>query len=166
MTALRAVLLSACVALLAACGQGSATPGNTTALTEANVRELIEKVEASSYTDQEREVMDPALSDDFRVTFHSPGQPDESMDKQEYAQDVEGMEDVQYAYKIGKVRVAPDGKSATVDLSISEAFEDEGTLYASTADQVYRVELRNGHPMIVALESNETSFSIDGEKQY
>ena len=165
MTALRTVVLSACLALVAACGSGSAATGSVTALSEPNVRGFVEAIEASSYTDQEHEMLDPALTDDFKITFREPGEPDVVMDKDEYTQDAD-IDNVDYQYKVGDVRVAADGASATADVQVTAKFDADGTRVEESSKAVYTIELRDGAPKVVAIASDSTGLSIDGKKQY
>jgi hypothetical protein len=163
--ALRTVVLSACLALVGACGQGSAATGTTAALTEPQVRGFVEAIEASSYTDRERDVLDPALADDFKITFREPGEPDEVMDKDEYAQDAD-IDNVDYRFKVGDVRVAADGQGATAEVQVTVGFDADGTRYEESSRADYAIELRDGEPKVVAIVSDSTSLSIDGKKQY
>ena len=165
MTPVRTAFALALAALLAACSDGSASVGTTTALTEPQVRGFVEAIEASSYTDRERDVLDPALADDFRITFREPGEPDEVMDKDEYAQDVD-IDNVDYQYRVGDVRVAADGASATAEVQVTLAFDADGTRYEESSRADYTIELRDGEPKVVAIVSDSTSLSIDGKKQY
>jgi hypothetical protein len=164
MTTLRATTLLACLALVAACSNGSASVG-TAGLSEPQVRALVETVEASIYTDQERQVLDPALSDDFKVTFRAPGEADVVMDKQEYAQDAD-IEDVDYQSRVGDVHVVDGGAKATAEVAVTEKYDADGSHIEESSRQVYTIELRDGQPRIVALASDSTSLSIDGKKQY
>jgi hypothetical protein len=166
MTQLRTALVFVLAALLAACSNGSASVGTTTALTEPQVRAFLDKVEAAAYTEQEDAVMGPAVADDASIVWRTPGEPDESMDKDEYLSDVDGLQDPKYDYEIVEVQVAPGGKSATAKVAATESYGIEGVRYESTYDQDYRIELRDGVPLIVSLVGNETSFAIDGEKQF
>jgi hypothetical protein len=152
-------------ALLAACSNGSASVGTTTALSEPHVRGFVESIEASVYTDQERDVLDPALADDFKVTFRAPGEPDEVMGKDEYAQDAD-IDDVDYHYSVGDVHVAADGASATADVQATEKYDADGTHVEESYKQVYTIELRDGEPKVVSIVSDSTSLSLDGKKQY
>jgi hypothetical protein len=165
MKSLRIALALACMAIVAACSNGSASVGTTTALTEPQVRGFVEAIEASSYTDREREVLDPALADDFRITFRQPGEPDEVMDKDEYAQDAD-IENVDYRYRVGDVRVAAGGASATASVEVTAAFDADGTRYEESSRADYTIALRDGEPKVVAIVSDSTSLSIDGKKQY
>jgi hypothetical protein len=162
---MRIAIVLACMALVAACSQGSASVGTTTALSEPQVRALVESVEASIYTERERDVLDPALADDFKVTFRQPGEADVVMDKDEYAQDAD-VDDVDYQSRVGDVRVAADGKSATVDVQVTEKFTADGTHVEESSKQVYTIGLREGEPKIVAIVAESTSLSIDGKKEY
>ena len=170
MKALRTAFAIACVALVAACSDGSATAGATTALTEPQVRAFVDKVEAATYTDDDRAVTEPALADEFRITWRSPGQPVETLTKDEYLQDLEDtrdtIEDVDYSYTIGEVRVAADGQFATAKVVANETLTYDGSVGAATMDQVYEIELRDGAPQIVAINSQTTSLTVDGEKQF
>ena len=165
MTALRTAALVAMAALAAACSQGQATTGTTTALTEANVRAFVEEMEKASFTEREDEVYGAALADDVRITWHAQGEPDETMTKDEFLEDPEGLDHHEYAYDIGEIAVAADGKSATVAITGSESFGFEGAEYEIAFDQTYRIELRDGTPLVVALDGTETSVMIDGEEQ-
>ncbi len=170
MKALRTAFVFACVALVAACSDGSAVAGTTTALTEPQVRAFVDEVEAATYTDDDRAVTEPALADDFRITWRSPGDPVESMGKDEYIQDLEDtrglIEDVEYSYTVGDVRVAADGRSATAEVVANETLTYDGSVGSASMDQVYEIELRDGHPQIVAITSQTTSLTVDGEKQF
>ena len=165
MTSMRNLLALALAALLAACSDGSANAGATTALSEPQVRGFVEAIEASVYTDQERDVLDPALADDFKVIFRAPGEKDEVMDKDDYAQDAD-IEHVDYQHHVGDVHVAADGASATVDVQATEKYDADGTHVEESFKQVYTVELRDGEPKVVAIVSDSTSLSLDGKKQY
>ena len=165
MKPMRVALALVLAALLAACGKGSANTGTTTALSEPQVRGFVEAIEASIYTDRERDVLDPALADDFKVTFRVPGEPDAVMDKDEYAQDAD-VDNVDYRYRVGDVHVAADGATATVDVEATEKYDADGTHVEETSKQVYSVALRDGEPKVVAITADSTSLSLDGKKQY
>ena len=170
MTSFRAAIALACVALVAACGDGSANAGGTTALTESQVRALVEKVEGATYTDDDRAITEPALADDLVVTWRTPGEPAQELDKDEFLQDLEDTDQevggMDYRYKVGDVRVAADGQSATAAVAVTEEFDYQGSHVVATSDQVYRIELRDGEPKIVALEADTTGMTVDGAKQF
>jgi hypothetical protein len=166
MTALRSLALLAGLAVVAGCTQGEAATGTTTALTEPQVRAMLERFEGAAYTPQEDEVMGAALADDVRIVWRTPGEPDEAMDKDTFLSDVDDLEDMHYAYRIDTIEVAADGQSATAEVAADESFSVDGVQYAMTYDQDYRIELRDGVPLIVSLTGDETSLAIDGEKQY
>jgi hypothetical protein len=163
MKTLRHVGLLACLAVLAACGKDKPA-GTATALTEPQLRAFLEQVESASYTEREDEVLGAALADDVRIVWRTPGEPDEAMDKDEYLEDPEGLDSHDYSYKVDAIDVAADGKSATAKVAATETYSFEGVKYASDYEQLYRIELRDGAPLVVALEGNETSFSVDGKK--
>ena len=169
MNALRNAWLATAVALLAACGQGEATTGSVSKLTEPQVRAFVDKVEAVTYSGDDAATIKSTFADDVTITWRTPGEETVEWDKEKYLREVVDMDadvDVEYSYKIGKVKVAADGKSATVDVVANEAFDYDGSRYEEASDQVYRVELRDGQPMIVALEADSTSLKIDGEEQF
>jgi hypothetical protein len=166
MKRLRTASLLACMALVAACGRGEAASEPVTALTEPQVRAFLDRFEASAYTEREDEVMGAALADDASIVWRTPGEPDESMDKEEFLSDVVGIENQQYHYEIGDIVVAPGGQSATAAVTANDSFEVEGVKYEIAYDQDYRIELRDGVPLIVSLVGEETALTIDGEKQY
>jgi hypothetical protein len=170
MKSVRAAIALACVALVAACSDGSAKAGATTALTEPQVRALVEKVEAATSTENDRAITEPLLADDLRVTWRTPGEPTEELDKDEFLEELDEtlseVGDMDYAYQIGAVSVAADGKSATAAVAVTESFDYQGSHVVATSDQVYRIELREGEPKIVALEADTTGVSVDGAKQF
>ena len=168
---LRLALAGAAVALLAACTQGEAATGPTSALTEPQVRAFVDKVEAATYSGNDRAVTEPALADDVKVTWRTPGEDTIVWAKDEFLEEAVDTEPadgvvVDYDYEIGAVDVAADGKSATAKVAVTESFEYDGSTYVEASDQVYRIELRDGEPKIVALEADSKSLKIDGEEQF
>ena len=162
---LRLALLAAATLLLVACGQAG---GDAAALTEPQVRALVEKVEAATGTANDAEITGAALADDARITYNGPGESI-VMKKDEFLQDLaetrDAIDDETYSYKVGAVRVAADGESATAAVTVSNAFEYEGQRVEESADQVYTIELRDGEPKVVSIVSNTTRLTVDGENQ-
>jgi hypothetical protein len=169
MSALRNALFATAFALLAACGKGEATSAPVAVLTEPQVRAFVDKVEAATYSGDDVATVESTFADDVKITWRTPGEETVEWDKDRYLGEVveaEAEVDVEYSYKIGAVKVAADGKSATVDVYAKETFDYDGSRYEEASDQVYRVELRDGQPVIVALEADSTSLKIDGEEQF
>ena len=160
----RLALVAATAALLAACAQSS---GTTTALTEPQVRALVEKVEAATGTQFDAEVTGDAMADDATITWR--GVETVVLKKDEFIEDMadtaDAVEDHEYSYKVGAVRVAADGESATADVAVTSAFDFEGQKVEESADQVYTIELRDGEPKVVSIVSTTTRLTIDGENQ-
>jgi hypothetical protein len=170
MKSLRVALAVAAVALVAACSDGSAKAGAVTALTEPQVRAFVDHIEQVTLTDANAQVTGDALADDARITWAMTGTDPEVMDKatymDEYVTATADVEDEAYSHSIGAIQVAGDGKSATAEVETKYAYTLDGARNEEATSVKYAIELRDGEPLIVAVDANTHGLTIDGKQQF
>jgi ketosteroid isomerase-like protein len=185
MTILRAIALAAGLAFIAACGNGAgedaAAPAATApapapvpaaageALVEAEVRAMIEAVEAASARN-DVDGQATHFAEDIAMVTMSP-RPDGSMatetrtKTQFVAQELASQAATpgsRYRSTITKITVNGGSADAHVSSEIDATMDGRAT--HMTADQVMTVQRRDDRLMIVAVRTTLTGMTIDGNK--